>query len=193
MKKLSAVMVVGLLCFAGAARADKTHASKSNFSSSGPSILLGVDVAAGLPLGTYGDANGIGGGPLVTAEYLIMPELSATLRAGFQYHFAKSPVAGVDSQIHSIPVLFGAKYYAMGTDRQGLFGAVELGLFGLMASASSGGTSASDTQMKFGVGGGIGYQWNEWNARLNIHAHDVGNFGDLLMVSGGVGYQFAGF
>jgi hypothetical protein len=47
--------------------------------------------------------------------------------------------------------------------------------------------------MKFGVGAGVGYQWNQWDFRVNIHAHDIGNFGDFVMVSGGVGYQFAGF
>jgi len=67
------------------------------------------------------------------------------------------------------------------------------GLFGLMIGASSGATSASDTQMKFGVGAGLGYQWKEWSARVNVHTHDVGNFGDAVMLTGGVGYQFAGF
>jgi hypothetical protein len=95
--------------------------------------------------------------------------------------------------VHSIPVLLGAKYYVMQQDRQGLFAAAELGMFDLMTSATFGGTSASSNDVKFGVGAGVGYQWNQWNARVNIHSHDMGNFGDSLMVTGGIGYQFAGF
>jgi hypothetical protein len=66
-------------------------------------------------------------------------------------------------------------------------------MFALMAGASSGAISSSDTQMKFGVGIGAGYQWKEWNFRVNGHSQDIGTFGDSFVISGGVGYQFAGF
>jgi hypothetical protein len=66
-----------------------------------------------------------------------------------------------------------------------------MGIFDLMSSAS-GPISASQNDVKFGLGAGVGYQWNQWNFRVNIHSHDVGNIGDALMVSGGVGYQFGG-
>jgi len=96
-------------------------------------------------------------------------------------------VAATDVHVHSIPILLGAKYYLM-PDRQGLFGAVELGLFDLMTSA--GNTSQND--LKFGTGVGVGYAMKQWNARVNLHSQDVGHFGDLLMITAGVGYQFAG-
>ena len=92
--------------------------------------------------------------------------------------------------VHSVPVLLGAKYYVMQNDRQGLFAAAELGMFDLMADSSALGSSSN---VKFGIGAGVGYQWNQWNARLNVHSHDMGNFGDAIMVTGGIGYQFAGF
>jgi hypothetical protein len=90
-------------------------------------------------------------------------------------------------------VLLGAKYYVMQQDRQGLFAAAELGMFDLMTGATFGGASGSSNDVKFGIGAGVGYQWNQWNARLNLHSHDMGHFGDALMVTGGIGYQFAGF
>ena len=184
-----------ILCLAGSARAGdaKTSHRSTALAGSTHQVTLGVDVESALPLSTYADASGIGAGALLTIEYPVMEQLSVTGRAGFQYHLDKSPFPGVDSHVHAIPVLLGAKYYVMQNDRQGLFASAEVGTFGLMASASGGGTTASDTQLKFGAGIGAGYQWNQWSFRLNVHAHDVGNFGDLMMVTGGVGYQFAGF
>jgi hypothetical protein len=195
MNKVIATMSAVLLCLAGAANAGdaRSHGvSGRNMSSKSQTVSFGVDSDFSLPMSTYGDVNGPGLGALLTVEYPMIEQLSLTARAGFEFHLDKSPIAGVDSHVHAIPVLFGAKYYVLEKDRQGLFAAAEMGLFTLMTSASSGGASGSSTDMKFGIGAGVGYQWNEWNFRLNLHSHDIGNFGDLLVVSGGVGYQFAG-
>ena len=54
------------------------------------------------------------------------------------------------------------------------------------------GTTTSN-DVKFGMGVGIGFQQDRWNVRLNMHTQDVGSFGNALMLSGGLGYQFAGF
>jgi len=192
MKKVIATMSAVLLCLAGAANAGdaRSHGvSGRNMSSKSQTVLIGVDGDFALPMSSYSDINGPGLGALLTIEYPVIEQLSLTGRAGFQYHLNKSPVAGADFHVHSIPVLFGAKYYVMETDRQGLFAAAEMGMFDLMASTPAG----DDSAVKFGIGAGVGYQWKEWNFRLNLHSHDVGNFGDLLVVSGGVGYQFAGF
>ena len=185
-----------ILCLAGAANAGdaRTSHNRSQVASTAHQVLIGVDVETALPLSSaYSNLSGPGAGALLTIEYPLMEQLSVTGRAGFQYHLDKSPIAGVDSHVHAIPVLLGAKYYVMQNDRQGLFAAAEVGTFGLMASASAGGASASDTQLKFGVGVGAGYQWKEWSFRLNAHSQDIGNFGDFFMLTGGVGYQFAGF
>jgi outer membrane protein with beta-barrel domain len=185
-----------ILCLAGSARAGDARTSHRSTTLAGSShqVLIGAEIESALPLSsTYSDASGIGAGALLTIEYPVMEQLSVTGRAGFQYHLDKSPFPGVDSHVHAIPVLLGAKYYVMQNDRQGLFAAAEIGTFGLMASASGGGTTVSDTQLKFGAGVGAGYQWKEWSFRVSAHAQDVGNFGDFMMVTGGVGYQFAGF
>jgi hypothetical protein len=197
MNKLTATIVAGLfLCLAGAARADKaprSNTSRSNMlGATEHQIYFGTDVDFALPLGTYSDANGVGGGVLLTAEYPlvgIIDQLSVTARAGFQFHTDKDLGAGVNNHIHSIPVLFGAKYYLMEQNRQGLFAAAEMGLFDLMQSSSVG---VSASEMKFGAGLGVGYAYEKWNARVNVHTHDVGNLGDSVMITAGIGYQFAG-
>jgi hypothetical protein len=186
-----------ILCLAGSAHAGEARTShgRSNLAASTHTILLGVDADFALPMSTYGDFNGVGGGALLNVEYPLIEQLSLTARAGFQYHADKTPPGApttVSSHIHSIPVLLGAKYYVMQTDRQGLFGAAEMGMFDLMTNVS-GPVSGSSNDVKFGIGAGVGYQWNQWNARVNLHSHDVGHFGDFLVVSGGIGYQFAGF
>jgi len=191
MKKLTMIVAAFVLCISVSARADSSRRSTSMSSTHGEKFLLGVDGAFGLPIGNYSNVNGVGGGVLLTGEYPIIEALSATARIGFNYQFDKSPVAGTDTHVHSIPVLLGAKYY-LTPDHQGLFGAAELGMFDLMSSVSTGGTSASQNDVKFGMGIGAGWQMKQWNARVNLHAQDVGHFGDALMVSAGVGYQFIG-
>jgi hypothetical protein len=198
MNKLTAIVTGLLLALPVAARADKASRSPSRssmLSSEEPQILFGTDVDFALPIGNYSDVNGVGGGVLLTAEYPlrnIVDQLSLTARIGFEFHSDKDLGLGASSHVHSIPVLFGAKYYLM-PDRQGLFGTVEAGLFDLMSNVDlGGGTSASSNDMKFGMGAGVGYTYEKWSARVNIHSHDVGNFGDAVMITAGVGYQFAG-
>jgi len=195
MKKLITAVAV-LFCVAGAANAESSRRVSSSSSSLGhEKFLVGTDVEFALPIGTNGDFNGVGGGLLLTGEYPLMDVVSATARIGFQYHTDKSnTILGttVDSHAHSVPVLLGAKYYMM-PDRQGLFAAAELGAITWLASASSGGASASTSEVKFGGGVGIGWAMKQWSARVNVHSHDFGNFGDAIMITAGAGYQFAGF
>ena len=192
MKTLTTIAAAVLLCLSTSARAESTRRSTSSYSSStGQKFLLGIDGSFGMPVGNYADVNGVGGGVLLTAEYPVLPELSATARIGFNYQTDKSIPAVGDVHVHSIPVLFGAKYYVM-PERQGLFAAAELGMFDLMSSISTPTGSASQNDVKFGGGIGAGWQMKEWNARVNLHSQDFGHFGDALMVSAGIGYQFAG-
>ena len=193
MKKLTTVAAAIVLCLSVAARAESSRRSTSVSGSHGEKFFLGVDGSFGLPIGNYADVNGVGGGVLLTGEYPVIENLSATARIGFQYQLDKNiPGLGVDTHVHSIPVLLGAKYYLM-PDRQGLFGAAEIGMFDLMTGASSGGVSASQNDVKFGGGVGVGWAMKQWNARVNLHSHDFGSFGDAMMITAGVGYQFAGF
>ena len=187
MKKLTMIVAAFVLCISISARADSSRRSTSMSSTHGEKFLLGVDGAFGLPIGNYSDVNGVGGGVLLTGEYPIIEALSATARVGFNFQFNKT-IGAVDNHVRSIPVLLGAKYYVM-PDHQGVFGAMELGMFDLMQGDSTGGSA---NEVKFGGGIGAGWQMKQWNARLNLHAQDFGHFGDALMISAGVGYQFIG-
>ena len=188
MKKLTMAVMAVLFCFSGAASAQSARRSSSMSSTHHETFFVSTELEFGLPVGNYADQNGVGGGVMLVGEYPLLDALSATARIGFQYHSNKT-VATVDVHTHSIPILLGAKYYLM-PDRQGLFGALELGLFDLMTSASNG---QSQNDVKFGTGIGVGYAMKQWNARVNLHSQDVGHFGDALMITAGVGYQFAGF
>jgi hypothetical protein len=191
--KKTTIALAALFCVSAAARAESTRRStRIENPTEQQKFVVGVDGDFGIPLGNYSDVNGIGGGFLLTGEYPVMPQLGLTARVGFQYHSDKDVGLGINAHVHSIPFLFGAKYYFM-PDRQGFFGAAEMGLFDLIAGASSGGQSASASEVKFGLGVGVGYQMKQWNARVNLHSQSVGNFGDTMMMTAGVGYQFAGF
>jgi hypothetical protein len=190
MKKLISAIAIGLLFMSSAARADKLRNAGSHSYLKDHNIRLGVDTEVGIPLGNYADANSVGGGAILSGDLALLEQLSATMRIGFQVHMDRT-VAGVNSHVHAIPMLLGTKYY-LGPDRQGMFGAFELGMFDLMSSVSRGTTSATSNDVRFGMGAGIGYQQSQWSARVNVHTQDVGNFGSAMMITGGIGYQFAG-
>jgi hypothetical protein len=188
-----AVVAGGLLYTSSAARAERSYSARPGRMHS---ILVGVDTDVAIPLGNYGDVNSVGVGALLAAEYPLVDTFSATLRVGFQMH-ADRTVAGLSSHVHAIPVLLGTRYH-IGGERRGLFGAFEVGIFDLIGSAdrrAGGNTIVTDTSnsMKFGLGVGVGYQQDRWDARVNVHTQDVGNFGSAMTLSAGLGYQFAAF
>lgn len=193
MKRLIATIAAGILiCVSGAARAERSYGSRHGM---GRTILVGLDTEFGIPLGNYSDVNSVGAGAVLTGECLLMQMLSATARIGFEGHVDRT-VNGLGAHVHAIPILLGTKYY-VGGDRQGLFGAFELGMFDLLRSAERrvGGTVSAVTSndVTFGLGVGVGFHQDRWNARVNIHTQDVGNFGSAFTITGGIGYQFASF
>jgi hypothetical protein len=192
MKRLIATIAAGvLLCICGAARAER-----ASLRHKGRTVLVGLDTEFNVPLGNYADVNSVGAGAILTAELPLLEVLSATARAGFQMH-ADRTVGGLGAHVHAIPFLLGAKYN-IGGERQGLFGAFELGMFDLMSSVDrrAGGntiTTTTSNDVKFGMGVGVGLQQDRWNVRVNVHTQDVGNFGSAVTITGGLGYQFAAF
>lgn len=188
MKNVISALAIGLLCVSTAARADRSHASHGFFKDH--NARLGVDTEFSIPLGNYSDANSVGGGLFLNGELAMLETLGATARIGFQAHMDRT-VGGLSSHVNAIPVLLGMKYY-VASDHQGLFGAFELGMFDLMSSVSRGAVSASSNDVRFGMGAGLGFQQSQWNARVNVHTQDFGNFGNAMMITGGIGYQFGG-
>jgi hypothetical protein len=189
MRKAIAHIACLLLCLSGAAHAER---ARPHGFLRGHSLIVGLDTDIGVPLGNYADASGVGGGAALTGELTLLDTLSATMRVGFEAH-ANRDLAAASSHVHALPILLGTKYY-LGSDRAGLFGAFEAGTFLLMSSVTpTRGTATSSTDMKFGLGAGIGFQQERWNVRVNIHTQDVGNFGSAFMMTTGLGYEFAGF
>jgi len=191
MKKLMTTVALGVLvCLASAAHAERSSGSRH----ARHNILVGVDSEFAIPLGNYSDVNSVGMGAVLVGELPLLEVVSATARVGFQGHFDRTVGTGLGAHVNAIPVLLGAKYY-IGGDRQGLFGAFELGIFDLMTSVDqrTGGNVTSNTSndMKFGMGLGLGLSQDRWNVRMNLHTQDVGNFGSAFVISGGIGYQFA--
>jgi hypothetical protein len=190
MNKLISVIAVSLLFVSSAAHADKLRSTGSHSFLKEHNIRLGVDTEVGVPLGNYADANGVGGGAFVNGELALLEQVAGTLRIGFQAHLNRT-LGGFDTHVNAIPMLLGMKYY-VGPDRQGMFGAFELGMFDLMSSATRNNVTVSSNSLGFGMGAGIGFQQSQWNARVSVHTQDVSNFGSAMMITGGIGYQFAG-
>ncbi|SRR6266550_6627567 len=183
-------IAIGVLSLSAAAFAEKPRVAPSHGFLQDHNLSIGVDTEIGVPLGNYSDANSVGAGAFVNAELALLDTVSGTLRLGFEAHMDRS-LGGIDSHVNAIPMLLGAKAW-FGPERQGMFGAFELGMFDLMSSVSRGTVSATSNDVRFGMGAGLGYQQNHWNARVALYTQDVGHFGSAMMISGGIGYQFGG-
>lgn len=177
-----------LLLLSGAASAAGTH---SRSTTREHNLRFGLDTEIGIPLGNYSDSNSVGGGAFATADYGLLENLSATMRFGFQAHVNRT-VGNLSTRVNAMPVLFGAKYF-MAPERQGLFTTAEAGMFVLFSNVTRGALpSTGGADARFGMGLGLGYQQSNWNVRVNVHTQDVGNFGSAMMITSGIGYQFAG-
>ncbi len=151
----------------------------------GAANLLGVDVAIGVPLGNFGDAAGIGFGPLVRFEHNLIPKLNLTGRVGFIYHLGKD-VGTATITYTEIPVLVGAKYDV--TDA--IYGAAEIGVIRTGASVKIGGTTGSSSDTNLGLTLGGGYKLNAIDIRAGLHILDLGHAGDSMELVVGAGYNF---
>jgi hypothetical protein len=191
MRTFIATIAAGcLLVVSGAARAERQHSRFLKHD-----IAIGLDTDVSIPLGNYSDVNSVGAGVMLNAEYQMLEMLGATLRVGFEPHMNRS-IGTADFHVHAIPVLLGTKYY-MTPNHQGLFGAFEVGIFDLMSSVTTivRGAPVTNTSndVKFGMGVGLGFQQDRWNARVNVHTQDVGSFSDAVVITAGIGYQFGAF
>jgi hypothetical protein len=145
---------------------------------------IGIDVVGMLPLSDYGDAADFVIGGLGRFEFGVNEMLSITGRVGFLYHIGTPD--GTD--LLMVPILAGVKY-SIGTS--GLFAYGEAGLNYTRVSIDFMGSSASDSETNFALGGGVGYQTGKIQARGGLLLPDVGEAGDAqgLMIS--VGYNVA--
>jgi|WetSurMetagenome_2_1015567.scaffolds.fasta_scaffold12935_4 hypothetical protein len=99
-------------------------------------VSVGPDVL--LPMGTFGDAYGVGFGGTAQFDYSVMPMLVLTGKAGYLTWSAKDLPSGVSASYGGVPFLVGAKYFFMPEGKVRAYGHFELGL--MFGSVSSSGT-----------------------------------------------------
>jgi hypothetical protein len=173
MKKL---LLAGLLVvmLAPAAQAD------------GLGITLGIEGAFVLPVGDWGDATGIGFGGMAKGAYSLNDEMSVALRVGYLYHLSKD-FGGTDVSTSELPILVGFRYQTA----LGLYGDLSLGLVNLGATADVPGVGeTSDSEMKFGMLAGVGFNIMSINISANFFAPSLGDVDEVMGLLFIVGYDF---
>lgn len=164
-------------------------ASTAAAPAAGPVAKVGVDAAFQLPLGNMGDVTGMGFGGLLRGEYRLIPNLNATLRAGYIYSLKKD-TAGFKSAVDDIPVWVGAKYFV----NEMFYGGAEVGL-NMLKSRVDGSllgvpVSGSSTDNKFGGDVGVGALFGDFEARAQFQVMDFGHSKDSMAIMINVGYNF---
>ena len=154
-------------------------------------MQLAADGALAVPVGSFSDGAGVGLGALIRYEYVILPQLNLTGRAGFIYHIPKS-VNGVDANFWTIPILAGAKYAV----NEQFYVAGELGLFSnhfsTTVTSPVGTFSGSASETDFGLTAGGGYRRGDLDVRVALNILNISHAGDSMTIGANVGYSFWG-
>ena len=147
----------------------------------GLGLTIGVEGAFVLPVGDWGDATGVGFGGMAKGAFNFTDEMSASFRIGYLYHLSKD-VAGVDYSTSELPILVGFRYQTA----LGLYGDLALGMVNCGASAGD----ISDSEMKFGMLVGVGFNIMSLNFSANFFAPDLGHVDEVMGLLFIVGYDF---
>lgn len=127
-------------------------------------MTVGGNLVLALPMGTFGDAFGMGFGGTATFTYRVIPNLDLTGTLG--YLSFGYDVENLDGSFGTLPFLVGGRYYFDAGNIKPYVGA-ELGLhFGSTSvdipsfnfggiSYGGGSNSTSSTDFGFGFGGGV--------------------------------------
>lgn len=160
-------------------------------------MKLGADFALVIPTGDWSDLSGIGLGALLRFEYRVADNVAITARVGYIGHLSVENSTGfgtVSSSTSEMPLLFPGIKAIFG----GAYVAAELGLINLGVSAeiddeAFGSGEVSDSEMKFGLTLGVGYEISDVDLRLSLFAPSLEDFGDFLGIMVNVGYNFLKF
>jgi outer membrane protein W len=122
MKKLLLAVVVMALVVAVAAPSNAQGKME---------VGIGADVL--LPMGTFGDASGIGFGGSARGQYNFTPMLSAGVTVGYYTWSSKDRTVGTTTvkgaKLSGIPLRVFGKYYFMPEGKLRVYGIAELGFF----------------------------------------------------------------
>lgn len=149
MKKVLLFLILSI-CIVG------TTQAKGNQMAAGGNVVLAI------PMGTFGDAVGIGFGATGTFMFRVAKQIDLTGTIGY----LRFGYDNVDGSLTSIPLLFGGRYYFMPGKVQP-YAAAEFGFHFTSSSFDipsqtiggftfgGGSQSASSTDFGFGFGGGV--------------------------------------
>ncbi len=134
--------------------------SQDNPGSGDLKFSTGAELA--LPMGTFGDAYGLGLGASAQADYYVSDKVSLNLNAGYITYSGKSiDVLGVSIKAPNwnvIPVMAGARYFI--TEK--FYGSAQLGL----SFWSTEGANGSE----FTYAPGIGYKFSKIDVQLKYNS-----------------------
>lgn len=162
-------------------------------------INLSVGGELSMPMGTFGDAAGIGFGGTVRGEYPINDQIVGIADVGYLMWGGETIDLGglgeITTDYSAIPILVGAKYYF----DKGFYAIAQVGLHMFTFEATSkitflGSTtesSASVSESKFGAGVGAGYELPLGGGALDINVKYQMVADDLSYLGARVAYKFS--
>jgi hypothetical protein len=192
MKKLLLAVIVTMLVLAVAA---PTNAQGKIVISVGPDVLL--------PMGTFGDASGIGFGGSVRGQYNFTPMASAGLTVGYYTWSSKDQTIGgvtvKGAGLSGIPIRVFGKYYFMPEGKLRVYGIAELGFFiaSVTIPAQNFGffttpeTTASETDFNYAPGLGVELPAGKMNVDISVRYDGIATSGSSSgSLAGRVGLNF---
>ena len=159
-------------------------------------IKIGAQGAFVLPVGDWGDVQGVGFGALLNMDMGLTEDgkLQLTGRLGYIHMTGKEIDLGAFGKIDGpsfgmIPVYAGVKYFVI----PGLYLGAELGPTITMTGDTGEGAAKVDgeTNVKFGATAGLGYMFKDLDARAFLLLPSLGDASDVMALGITVGYRFA--
>jgi hypothetical protein len=162
-------------------------------------INLSVGGELAMPMGTFGDAAGIGFGGTVRGEYPINDQIVGIADVGYLMWGGETIDLGglgeITTDYSAIPIQVGAKYYF----DKGFYGLAQVGLHMFTFDATSKITflgtptesSSSVSESKFGVGVGAGYELPLGGGALDINVKYQLVSDELSYLGARVAYKFS--
>jgi hypothetical protein len=129
-------------------------------------MSAGAGAEVALPLGTWGDVNGLGIGGFGLFQYGITPEILLTGQVGYTMWMEKE-VSGAKYSSNALTILAGAKYDLSAQVTKGFYGMLQLGIYSL--------TQKDETVILPGVG----YQFDNFDVSVKYTLK--GNFDNVCL------------
>lgn len=146
MKKLLSVLVILAFSFA----MNNTFAQGKNY--------LGIGANLAIPMGSFGDAAGMGFGGSASFEMSFTPNITGIVTAGY-LKFSGKDFGFFSYDYDAIPIMAGIKYYFTPATPFYAIGQIGFQIFNANATYSGPfGFDVSGSSTEFGLGLGVGYE-----------------------------------